>query len=150
MISGIIFPYNIKTEIYFIMKKHLLIFFLLTTVLGFSQDKPLETPKILVKIPLGETVAFKKATVKFLKVVEDSRCPTDVNCIWEGQATVLVEVTETGKETQQVELLYGKRINKRILSSEGYALKGMALNPYPPSANIGEMDYVLLVSEEGN
>lgn len=132
------------------MKKHLLILFLFVTAIGFSQDKPVEVPKILVKIALGETVTFKKATVKFLKVVEDSRCPSDVNCIWEGQAIVLVEVAETGKETQQLELRYGKRINKRILSSEGYSLKGMSLSPYPSSTNIDKMDYVLSVSEEGN
>jgi len=132
------------------MKKLLLLFFLFVTAMGFSQDKPVEVPKILVKIPLGETVSFKKATIKFLKVVEDSRCPADVNCIWEGQAIVWVAVTETGKEMKQVELLYGKRINKSIFSSEGYSLKGMSLSPYPPSANIGKMDYVLLVSEEGN
>ena len=148
--SGIIFSSNFRTEIYFTMKKHLLIFFLFTAVIGYSQDKPIEVPKILVKIALGETVTFKKATVKFLKVVEDSRCPSDVNCIWEGQATVLAEVTETGKETKQVELLYGKRKNESLFSSEGYSLKGVSLNPYPSSANSDKMEYWLLVSEEGN
>ena len=132
------------------MKKYLLILFLFTATIGFSQDKPVEVPKILVKISLGETVNFKKATVKFLKVVEDSRCPSDVTCIWEGQAIVLVEVTETGKQAQQVELFYGKRINKSLFSSEGYSLKGMSLSPYPTTDIVGKMDYSLLVSEEGN
>ena len=132
------------------MKTHLLIFLLFTAVIGYSQDKPIEVPQILVKISEGETVTFKKATVKFLKVIEDSRCPADVNCIWEGQATVLVAVTEPGKETQQVELLYGKIKNKSLFSSEGYSLKGMSLNPYPSSANDDKMEYFLLVSEEGN
>ena len=132
------------------MKKYLLIFFLFVTAIGFSQDKPVEVPKILVKIAVGETVTFKKAAVKFLKVVEDSRCPADVNCIWEGQAVVLVEVSETGKEAQQVELLYGKKMNNIILSSGGYSLKGMSLTPYPTSNTIDKMDYALLVSEEGN
>jgi hypothetical protein len=132
------------------MKKHFLIFFLFVSVLGFSQDKQVEVPQIVVKIGLGETVTFKKATVKFLKVVEDSRCPADVNCIWEGQAIVLVEVTEIGKESRQVELFYGKKMYNVILSSEGYSLKGMSLTPYPPSANKGKMDYALLVSEEEN
>jgi hypothetical protein len=147
---GIIFSSNFRTEIYFTMKKHLLIFLLCTAAIGYAQDKAIEVPKILVKIELGETVTFKKATVKFLKVVEDSRCPTDVNCIWEGQATVLVAVTETGKETQQVELLYGKRKNISLFSSEGYSLKGMSLNPYPSSAKDDKMEYFLLVSEEEN
>ena len=97
------------------MKKYLLILFLFTAAIGFSQDKPVEVPKILVKIALGETVTFKKATVKFLKVEEDSRCPSDVTCIWEGQAIVLAEVTESGKQAQQVELLYGKRKNKSFV-----------------------------------
>ena len=132
------------------MKKYLLILFLFTAAIGFSQDKPVEVPKILVKIALGETVTFKKATVKFLKVVEDSRCPSDVTCIWEGQAIVLAEVTESGKQAQQVELLYGKRKNKSLLSLEGYSLKGMSLSPYPSTDIIGKMDYSLLVSEEGN
>jgi len=132
------------------MKKHLLIIFLFVTAIGFSQDKPVEVPKILVKIAVGETITFKKAAVKFLKVVEDSRCPADVNCIWEGQAIVLVEVTEIGKESRQVELFYGKKMYNVILSSKGYSIKGMSLTPYPPSANSGKMDYELLVSEEEN
>ena len=130
------------------MKKHLLLFFLCITAIGYSQDQPVEVPKIAVKIELGKTVTFKKATVTFLKVVEDSRCPLDVNCIWEGQATVLVEVTETGKEAQQVELLYGKRKNELMFSSDGYSLKGISLSPYPSSTTSDKMDYVLLVSEE--
>ena len=84
------------------MKKLLLLSFLFISAIGFSQDKPVEVPKILVKVALGETVQFKKASVSFLKVLEDSRCPSDVTCIWEGQARVLVEVTETGKKSQQV------------------------------------------------
>ena len=132
------------------MKKLLLLSFLFISTIGSSQDKPVEVPKILVKVALGETVQFKKASVKFIKVLEDSRCPSDVTCIWEGQAIVLVEVTETGKEPQQVELLYGKRKNKSLCASEGYTLKGISLSPYPSSDIIGKMDYSLLVSEEGN
>jgi hypothetical protein len=147
---GIIFSDTFQTKIYFIMKKHLLLFFLFIAAIGYSQDQPVEVPKIVVKIELGKTVTFKKATVTFLKVVEDSRCPSDVNCIWEGQAIVLVALTETGKEAQQVELLYGKRKNSTLFSSEGYSLKGMSLNPYPSSANDDKMEYFLLVSEEEN
>ena len=132
------------------MKEILLLSFLFISAIGFSQDKPIEVPKILVKVALGKTVQFKKASVKFLNVLEDSRCPLDVTCIWEGQAKVLVEVIETGKEPQQVELLYGKRINKDIFASEGYTLKGIALSPYPSSDIIGKMNYSILVSEEGN
>ena len=83
-------------------------------------------------------------------MAEDSRCPLDTTCIWEGQAVVLVGVTETGKETEQVALRFGKIKNQSVFSSEGYSLKGMSLSPYPGSVNKDILDYVLLVSEEGN
>jgi hypothetical protein len=129
------------------MKKSILLVFLLVSVLGFSQDKPVEVPMIATKVPQGEAVKFKNATVKFIKVIEDSRCPKDVTCIWAGQAKVLVEITETGKVSKKMELLFdGKTINV-ICASEGYSLKGMSLTPYPTSDIVGKMDYVLLVSE---
>ena len=132
------------------MKTHILLFFLFLSAIGFSQDTSKEVPANLVKISLGETVAFKKATVQFLKVAEDSRCPLDTTCIWEGLAVVLVGVTETGKETEQVALRFGKIKNQSVFSSEGYSLKGMSLSPYPGSVNKSLLDYVLLGSEEGN
>jgi len=132
------------------MKNILLLSFLFFAAMGFSQDKPIEVPKILIKVSLGETVQFQKASVKFLKVLEDSRCPSDVTCVWEGQAKVLVEVTETGKEPKHAELLYGKIKITTLFSSEGYMLQGISLSPYPTTDIMGKMDYSLLVSEEGN
>lgn len=41
-------------------------------------------------IPMGSSASYsvngQKVDVKFEKVLEDSRCPKDVVCIWEGQA----------------------------------------------------------------
>ena len=129
------------------MKKSLFLLFVLITSLGFSQDKPVEVPMILAKLPMGETIQFENATVKFVKVLEDSRCPSDVTCIWAGQAKLLVEVTEKGKDAKEMELLFdGKKVNV-LCASEGYMLKGMSLSPYPTSDIVGKMEYVLLVSE---
>ena len=131
--------------------KKLLFLLLLVSGIGFSQDKPIEVPKIMVKIPLGETVHFENASVKFIKVLEDSRCPKDVTCVWAGQAKLLVEVTETGKNPVQMELLFGGRQKKNILCSmNGYNLKGISVSPYPVSDDNGNRDYALLVSEEWN
>lgn len=42
------------------------------------------------EIPIGSSATFqvngKAVDVKFEKIIEDSRCPKDVVCIWEGQA----------------------------------------------------------------
>ena len=43
-------------------------------------------------LSIGESVAIKGENLKvtFLKVLEDSRCPKGVQCIWEGRARSLV------------------------------------------------------------
>ena len=37
-------------------------------------------------------------TVKFLNVTSDSRCPSDVTCIWQGEAKVLVHIIENNQD----------------------------------------------------
>ena len=31
-------------------------------------------------------------TIKFIELIEDSRCPTDVNCVWAGRARIKVSI----------------------------------------------------------
>jgi len=137
-------------EIFLTMKKHLNLFFLFVTVFCFSQDKDGQINKTLVKMAIGETVVFTHVTIKFVEVLEDSRCPKDVNCMWEGQAIALMEVTETEKEAQQVELFFGKRNNRYLFSSEECSLKGVSLDSHPSSAIPNNVKYTLTVSEERN
>ncbi len=40
--------------------------------------------------------------IRFLEVVNDSRCPADVTCVWEGQTTCLVEVTYADSRNSMV------------------------------------------------
>jgi len=35
--------------------------------------------------------------IKFVELVEDSRCPVDTNCVWAGNAKIKVRVTRNGK-----------------------------------------------------
>ena len=120
------------------------------STIGLSQDDPIEVPKITVRIPLGEIVQFEKATVRFIKVLEDSRCPKDVTCVWAGRARVMAEVTENGKNPVEIELVFGGREKNVLFASEDYILKGILLTPYPTIETAGKMKYGLLVSEEIN
>jgi hypothetical protein len=43
----------------------------------------------------GESATVEEITVRFVRVVSDSRCPKDVNCVWEGDAHVRIDVTST-------------------------------------------------------
>jgi len=55
----------------------------------------------------GQAVQIPSASiayVKFTDVLEDSRCPLDVTCVWAGNAKVQVEVRELGKAANKIEL----------------------------------------------
>ncbi|HEY0680966.1 MAG TPA: hypothetical protein VGD45_01405 [Steroidobacter sp.] len=43
-----------------------------------------------IQLAPGEQAAFgqQELTVKFVRVAEDSRCPTDVACVWAGEVKV--------------------------------------------------------------
>jgi len=47
-------------------------------------------------LALGESVGIdqKNVIVAFEKVVEDSRCPMNARCIWEGNARIALKATE--------------------------------------------------------
>ena len=54
----------------------------------------------------GQTAAFTTLglTVRFDDVGNDSRCPVDVTCIWEGNAAVLVTLKRAGSAAYQATL----------------------------------------------
>lgn len=73
------------------MKSYLLISFLLLAMGGCS-DKGLTKPVDLDEeftLKVGETASFGSgARLTMDSVVTDSRCPLDVDCVWEGNAEV--------------------------------------------------------------
>ena len=46
--------------------------------------------------PLGETANLEGITVRPLAVVEDSRCPLLVRCVWAGRVRISAEVRGAG------------------------------------------------------
>jgi len=53
------------------------------------------------EIALGKTVAIAGTAqqVTFTAVTEDSRCPTDVVCVWAGNARISLRVTAAGTDS---------------------------------------------------
>ena len=118
------------------MKKLLFLFIALTAVVSFSQNEESSTPKITIKIALGETITIESYQIKFVKVLEDSRCPKNVTCIWAGRAKILVEVWENNEDSVLKELILGQ-VNQgeskdlTLVASEDKIIKGYTLKPYP-------------------
>ena len=89
--------------------------------------------------------------VKFVAVPEDSRCPSDVTCVWAGNAVVTIELTE-GQCTTTLRL----NTHQGPQSSENakvgpYRVKLAKLDPYPRSTqkiSAGDYTATLVVSKD--
>ena len=102
------------------------------------------------QLKVGETLKASKddLAVQFVQVKEDSRCPKNTNCMWEGQA--VIELAFTGKVTQNVELIMSSGKSAKLDAQMGkihcYLKK---VDPYPEAdKKIAEGDYVIEVVVE--
>ena len=116
-----------------------------------AQEEGAETPRIVVRIELGATANFDGVTVEFSEVLEDSRCPTNVTCVWEGRAKVKVLVTEEGMETVERVVIFGKVMGNesgdRVLCERNeFSVEAKQLVPYPMDPG-KQLDYILLVDK---
>ena len=84
---------------------------------------------------VGQRAVFRKTnlTVKFAAVKEDSRCPSDVTCVWAGNARVELLLTN-GRRTTSVTLNSNTAAPLPADSTfAGYSVKLVNLSPYPLS-----------------
>ncbi len=70
-----------------------------------------------------------KITVEFLSVLEDSRCPTGVNCVWAGNAKISVRVRRNGTAAKTIELNTGGGDQSAVY--EGFTIALAKLTPHP-------------------
>jgi len=46
-----------------------------------------------LRVGQSVTINEEELEIRFVEVVEDSRCPRDVTCVWEGKVSCIVEIT---------------------------------------------------------
>ncbi len=95
-------------------------------------------------LPVGAVVDIAAANlrIEFVEVVSDSRCPSGAKCIWAGEASCLLKITQSG-------LTYEKVLTQPGLSAPptdtfaGYEVT-FDLLPYPEvGKSIDAKDYQL-------
>lgn len=110
-----------------------------------------------VDLRVDEVVVFGGGglEVGFMAVTEDSRCPTEVECFWAGQAVVLLAVTLDGQAVGPVSLSTIEAAPNDVLRQAtvgGYTISLADVRPYPESpGGIAAGDYVaeLVVTLDG-
>ena len=83
-----------------------------------------------VQINKEKRFAKAKLSVRFVELVEDSRCPTDTNCVWAGNAKIKIKVSKHGRTH---DLTLDTNGQHQSANAEGYAIKLVSLTPAPRS-----------------
>jgi hypothetical protein len=119
----------------------------------FGQSSP-QTADVRIDqtftLGLGATAKVVEANllVTFVDVVEDSRCPVDVTCVWAGNLKVLVKLQEVGRTAQQVEL--NSTSDPRQVFFGDYRVDFMGAQPPKRSSQeIRKQDYILSLMVKG-
>jgi tetratricopeptide (TPR) repeat protein len=112
---------------------------------------PLPSPPVTIrldapfalKLNQQGVLAADGLTVEFSEILEDSRCPRQVDCVWSGQGRLVIYVWLTGQEPTAFELNTLSSLHQSVISYEAYQVELLSLDPYPetPELKITLEDY---------
>ncbi len=90
-------------------------------------------------------IGGEKLRLRFTDVLEDSRCPTQVECFWTGQARIALSVQPDGSGSTRVEFNTNPAPGQTVKVAEvgQYRIELQSLDPYPqtPDNPIAFEDY---------
>ena len=95
----------------------------LSRTVDAALDQPFE-----LKVGQSATLAGEGLTLSFEAVAEDSRCPTGVQCVWEGNAKVLAVASKDGKAAG---LELNTALEPRTATYLDYTIELVSLEPHP-------------------
>jgi hypothetical protein len=99
-------------------------------------DKP-----FTLKVGQSANVQPADIDLTFVNVTEDSRCPSDVTCVWAGRVSIVVDVWASGNSSRLVLTLSGGQSEAKSLGS--YSVKLTNVQPFPVSTKkISPSDHV--------
>jgi hypothetical protein len=96
-------------------RRHVLVPLLLIVALAACRSTSAPAPRAAslnqeVQLAPQEQVAYEQQglTVEFVRIVEDSRCPSDTTCVWAGEVKVQVATRLATAQTVQHEIKAGE------------------------------------------
>ncbi len=109
--------------------KYLVLSLILTFAFGsFLTTEAQTKERINILIGKQKQASRSRLTVKFVSLIEDSRCPEGTNCIQAGNASIKVTVSKRSEsKTFELNTNYGPKGE----TFEGYAINLVSLTPTP-------------------
>ena len=78
-----------------------------------------------IKVQINRSVTTNGLKIEFVELVEDSRCPVDVECVWAGNAKIKIRVTK-GRKSQLLDLDMMTKGTKPNYGTYRLTLKGLS------------------------
>ena len=100
-------------------------------------------PNTAFDISVGQEarVVGSSMAIRFRAVTDDSRCPSDVQCVWAGNAIAQLRLTSSGQPAVDASL--NTTLEPKAAQYAGYTVKLTGLKPVPLSGKpIPAGDYV--------
>ena len=84
-------------------------------------------------LAVGEraTLDAVHTSVRFLAVAEDSRCPSQAQCVWAGDGAVVLEIAPATGDAAEDTLHTNPESGPGAVVLAGYELTLLMLDPYP-------------------
>lgn len=93
------------------------------------------------------TIEGERLVIKFKAVLEDSRCPVNVTCVWTGNGKVFLEILDIDGKSQTV--ILNTEDEPKEIALKGYKLTLISLNPPRiDGVSLSPSDYVARLSVE--
>mgnify|MGYP001081213227 CR=1 FL=1 len=87
-----------------------------------------------VALAIGQAATLDGLTVRFVEVPTDSRCPTDVVCVWAGNAKVVLNTVVGGVERAlALNTNAGSATGPGAVEVDGFRITLLGLDPAPRS-----------------
>lgn len=115
--------------------------FFISQPAAFSLEAiPLDFP---IGLKMGETASINSELKMTLLTIEDSRCPSDVTCVWQGTVSAKIQL-ENGEQDLGIYTIPMETMAGNEQTFDGYHIRLTNVEPYPISTMpIEQTDYIL-------
>jgi len=101
---------------------------------SYKDEKYVSEVPIILKINQSETFPETQVKILFKDVLEDSRCPSSVVCVWEGEARISVNV-KVGNQYDSDHILTLNNITTSKAFFLEYSIQLTKIDPYPENTD---------------
>ena len=129
------------------MKTKIILALILTLAVGALMSVQAQPQRQQQKVQVNKQKKFSRSglTVRFVEMVEDSRCPKGTQCVWAGNAKIKVEVKRNGARKEIIELNTGAK--DKSARYDGLLIELIDLTPEPANnIRINKNGYVATIA----